>query len=128
MPNPFGTPQAKWRYRGDPTFLADMAHRPEAAHAAADRDDWRRAVEGWATVAWLQHHLQVARCARFGENRAAKSGPTSAAGLARAVGDADTVQRKCAGSAPVQTGDIAAWTRAPDLDGTWITKPPPPSL
>lgn len=70
----------------------------------------------------------LARCARFGENRAAKSGPTSPAGLARAVGDADTVQRKFAGSAPVPTGDIAAWTRAPDLDGTWITKPPPPSL
>lgn len=128
MPDRFRTPQAKWRYRGDPTFLAGMAHRPEAAHAAADRDDWRRTVEGWATVARLQHHLLVACCARFGENRAAKSGPTSPAGLARAVGDADTVQRKLAGSAPVPTGDIAAWTRAPDLDGTWITKPPPPSL
>ncbi|MCO8129356.1 hypothetical protein NHL50_19290 [Acidimicrobiia bacterium EGI L10123] len=73
----------------------------------------------------------VACRARFRENRKEKAGPTSAAGLARAVGgdaDPDSVQRKFAGTEPVQTRDITAWTRALDLDGTWITKPPPPSL
>jgi hypothetical protein len=25
VPDRFGTPQAKWRYRGDPTFLADRS-------------------------------------------------------------------------------------------------------
>jgi len=129
-PERFGTGRARWRYRGDPAFLTQMAaNRPAAARAAAGQDDWRRTVEGWAAVAWLQHHLVVACRARFANNRETNAGPTSAAGLARAVGAReDSVQRKFAGTEPMQTRDITAWTRALDLDGSWITKPPPPSL